>query len=200
MKAISTSIILLSLLSAVFSLTKEFKSYEVFCFMSTLPANDQFFGTYVASGYQEKSITLQVFSPQNAALHTSEQQREDAFVLNTTEAGEYRICFRNLVKDHTFVTFEVRSNQTEAQTAALSQGHLSTMDLQLREVITSMLKLRSGLRAQEMRERIHAITLDTLVSKAWWYTFLKVAIAISIAGGQLYMYQGFFQKRVRAFV
>ena len=200
MKALSTLTILLSLFSVAFSLTKELKNYEAFCITSTLPADDQFSGMYVVSGYQEKSVAFNIYSPQNQAIYTSENKREDAFSVNITEAGDYRTCFRNLGKEFTFITFEIRSSLTDAQTVAISQGHISTMDFQLREVLTSVLKLRSGLRAQEMRERIHAMTLDKLDSKAWWYTFVKVVIAMMVAGGQLYIYQGFFQKKVRAFV
>ena len=195
-----TSFVFVSLLSAVFSITIEVKGFEGFCLFSEFPANDQYSGSYVGSGYDEKNMMLQIFSPSNQLVFLLEQHKEGSFNINTTEGGEYKTCFRNNVKENLFVTFEIRSNSTEAKGIALEQGQVTSMIPEMKEVMTDFYRVRAGLTAQQMRGRVHTDNLNSLNSKIQWITFFKILIVSLVASGQLYVIQGLFQKKARAFV
>ena len=200
MKYLLIALFLSSLAYSGLCVTKELQRYEFFCVYRTLPEGDELSGNYIASGINEKSVGLQVLSPTNKFLTRIEREREGSFVVQTNETGEFRTCFRNYEKDPVFISFEIHSNLTEANIEAFDSKQLGKVDERLVEVLDELKKVTMNQRFEEMRGRIHTITMDYLDSKMQWSTFFKVLALMAIGAGQVYILQGFFKKKIRVSV
>jgi len=197
MKLILALIVLSScVLFSALATTKEMRRYELFCIYKTLNIDDQFFGSYVVSGFNEKGMALQIFSPTNNLIEKIEREREGAFFVNVTEEGEYRACFRNLEKDLAFITFEIHAPASDSKGRAVGSGDIQEITAELRDLVRTIRQVRTNLSFQEWRDRVHTNNLQTLVSRMEWSTFIKIVILVLFGAAQLYVLTGFFKRKL----
>ena len=197
MKILFVALIVFSLAWTGLSITKEMKRFELFCTYKTLSAGDFFFGTYVVSGFNEKGMAFQLFSPSNHMLEKIEYEREGSFNLNVTEAGEYRVCFRNLEKDLAYVSFIIygMNNDFMHTPEKSTQEEINEMAGELKTAVKLVRAIKTNLGYQEFRDRVHTTNLGILASRINWSTFFKVLVLAGIGAGQFIVLTNFFKKK-----
>lgn len=88
-------------------LTFFINSKEVICFYQHLKAGLQAdVGFFVIQG-EELELSFEMMTPSNRMLYPPETRSDDAFMFNTTEHGDYRMCFDNTNSKSKLVNFYV---------------------------------------------------------------------------------------------
>jgi len=129
-----------------------------------------------------------------------EREREGSFLVDKTEEGEYRACFRNLEKDLAFISFEMHAPESDNIGRSVGVEQLTGVTEEIKETIRSLRRVKTNLHYQEFRERVHTDNLQSLMSGIKWSTFFKVLSLACIGGAQIYILTGFFKKKARVTV
>src|SRR5690348_12866801 len=109
------------LFSCTQAITFPMERYQYFCLFKELAAEEKFLGSYVVSGYDETSVILNIISPGGRIVHSVSKMKEGQWNFTITEAGEYRLCFRNLKKEPVYISVDLDAHRTDKHdTTAIS--------------------------------------------------------------------------------
>jgi len=195
MKYVLSVLVLLALSWNALAVTKEMRRYELFCTYKTLDEGDTLFGSYIVSGFNEKGMAMQVFSPANNLLHVIEREREGQFEVNATESGEYRACFRNLESDLAYVTFEWHSLLGDNKASKIGAKEINYMGMNLEKTVKAVKEVRRNLNYQRIRENVHTENLETLHYRISWTSLFKMLSIAGFGAAQYMIFSGLFDKK-----
>lgn len=194
MRYLAIIFVLSTLAFTALSITKELKGREEFCSEKSVVSGDNLSGNYLVSGYNEKSVSMIFYSPRNALLEHISHEREGKFNVNTTEEGDYRVCFRNSDGKSVYVTFDLTVSETNKEKTLITQD-LSDMFTEIRSAVKTTTSVRKNLDGQHYRAWQHNQSLSKLTSRIQWASFFKMVVMVIIAGGQMYMLTRLFRKK-----
>jgi len=142
---------------AIFSLrlahavTFPMKRYQYFCLFKELASEEKFVGSYVVSGYDGTSVILNIISPGGRIVHSVSKMKEGQWNLSITEAGEYRLYFRNLKKEPVYISVDLNAHKSDKHdSAAISSKELGEMVLSMRDTLRLLWKVRPNLKFSKM--------------------------------------------------
>ena len=178
------------------AITFPMERYQYFCLFKELSAEEKFLGSYVVSGYDETSVILNIISPGGRIVHSVSKMKEGQWNFTITEAGEYRLCFRNLKKDPVYISVDLGAHKADKHdTGAISTKEIGKMVLDLRDALRLLWKVRTNLKFQNVRGDVHNVNLKTLQSRIKWSSLYKISVLGLIALGQGYVLTNLFKKR-----
>ena len=199
------SLAIIFLLPLVYPITVRLPEKGVpLCFWKDLEEEERFIGSYVVSGKSETGVYVFVNSPKDGkVLFTNEEEREGYWDVKVEQAGEHRICFRNVQKGENYLSLvlygdaeiDALVNSTTVTTDSIDQVGFS-----LNETFFHLREITDNLNFQRTRGTVHFNHLEALDSKITWSVFFKVVVLVAIASAQIYVLTGLFKSKSRNFV
>ena len=97
------------------SITTQLNKKQQFCTYKRVPANEYLVGEYVVSGFTETKFVATVFSANDNVIYKSENKREGAWEIVSTETEDYKICFQSLDSKQKAVSFNIAADNKEEE-------------------------------------------------------------------------------------
>lgn len=171
------------------------------CLLKDLQPHDQFSGRYVVSGYDENSVVFNLIAPPGRLLNTIPKEKEGDWNMTIEEAGEYKLCFRNIKKEDVMISVDVQVHTAEdLKSEAIRHEDLGSLAKLMKKALRSLWNIRTNFKFQEVRYDVHLKNSRTLKSRIKWSGFFKIGVLALVAIGQIYVLTGLLKKREKLHV
>ena len=187
------------------ALTVKLPKNSIYCVYRDLKATEQYTGTYVISGYDEKSVTVTIRqNDKKEFLFQNDKLKEGTWDFSAPEDGEYRTCFKNHAKKENLVSFDLsgseETNTTSTESTAVTAENIAEMVKSLKTAVARVKKVRTNLGFQKTRSNMHHKNMKMLLNQMQWSVIFKVAVLMIVAAAQMYILTGFLNKQRKVMV
>ncbi|XP_006650132.1 transmembrane emp24 domain-containing protein p24delta9-like [Oryza brachyantha] len=144
-------------------------------------------------------ISLRVTSPYGNSLHYAENVQSGNFAFTASEAGDYLACF--WAPDHrppatVGFEFDWRSGVSAKDWSSVAKkGQVDMMEIELKKLEDTIKSIHEEMfYLREREEEMQELNRRTNTRMAW-FSFLSLAICLSVAGLQLWHLKNFFERK-----
>ncbi|XP_004489416.1 transmembrane emp24 domain-containing protein p24delta9 [Cicer arietinum] len=209
----SNSILLLSILtltstfSFVNSMRFELQSGHTKCISEDIKSNAMTVGKYSVvnpnEGYpipDTHKITIKVSSPHGNSNHYGDHVESGNFAFTAVEGGDYTACFwipdSRMAPSTVTIEFEWRSGVAAKDWSKVAKkGQIEVMEFELKKLYDTVSSIHDEMfYLREREEEMQDLNKSTN-SKMFTFSFLSIAVCLSVAGLQLWHLKTFFERK-----